>query len=104
MKTTIELKKLVGEFAENKDIAKKIRVDQIIPALSEGKSVVLDFSGISGTTQSFVHALISEPMRKFRDVALEKIEYKNCSDIVKEIIRTVSEYMQESLDVETYEE
>ena len=104
MKITIELKKLIGEFAENKDIAKKIRVDQIMPALATGKTVVLDFSGVSGTTQSFIHALISEPIRQFRDKALDKIEYKNCSDIVKEIIKTVSEYMQESLDVENYEE
>jgi len=103
MKTIIELKKLVGEFAENKDIAKKIRVNQIMPALANGKVVVLDFSGISGTTQSFIHALISESIRQFRDMALEKIEYKNCSDIVKEVIKTVSEYMQESLDVDTYE-
>ena len=104
MKTIIELKKLVGEFAENKDIAKKIRVNQIMPALAAGKAVVLDFSGISGTTQSSIHALISESIRQFRDMALEKIEYKNCSDIVKEVVKTVSEYMQESLDVEAYEE
>ncbi|MFA7151499.1 MAG: STAS-like domain-containing protein [Candidatus Paceibacterota bacterium] len=104
MKKVIELKKLVGEFAENKDIAKKIRVNQIMPTLADGKMVVLDFSEVSGTTQSFIHALISEPIRQFRDTALEKIEYKNCSDIVKEVVKTVSEYMQESLDVEAYEE
>lgn len=104
MKIIIEIKKLVGEFAENKDIAKEIRVNQIMPTLVDGKMVVLDFSGVSGTTQSFIHALISEPIRRFRDMALEKIEYKNCSGIVKEVIMTVSEYMQESLDSETYEE
>jgi len=74
-----------------------------MPALADGKTVVLDFSEISGTTQSFIHALISESIRQFRDTALEKIEYKSCSDIVKEIIKTVSEYMQESLDDGTYE-
>ena len=104
MKIIIEIKKLVGEFAENKDIAKEIRVNQIMPTLADGKIVVLDFSGVSGATQSFIHALISEPIRRFRDMALEKIEYKNCSGIVKEVIKTVSEYMQESLDFEIYEE
>ena len=53
---------------------------------------------------SGIHALISEPIRRFRDVALEKMRYKNCSDVVKEVIKTVYEYMQESLDSDNYEE
>ena len=104
MSTVIKIKDLVGDFAENKDVAKNLRVTKIMPILAEGKEVILDFSGVSGTTQSFIHALISEPIRRFRDVALEKIHYKNCSDVVKEVIKTVSEYMQESLDSENYEE
>lgn len=98
MKILIEIKKNVGEFAENKDVAKELRVKKIMPALADGKIVVLDFSGVSGTTQSFVHALISEPIRKFHDVALDNLEYKNCSAVVREVIKTVYEYMQESLD------
>ncbi|KKT13383.1 MAG: hypothetical protein UV95_C0002G0067 [Candidatus Falkowbacteria bacterium GW2011_GWF2_43_32] len=100
----IKIKNLVGDFAENKDVAKSLRINKIMPILAESKELVLDFSGVSGTTQSFIHALISEPIRRFRDVALEKIHYKNCSDVVKEVIKTVSEYMQESLDSENYEE
>lgn len=104
MNKIIKIRKLVGDFAENKDVAKNVRVTEIMPTLAGGDTVVLDFSGVSGTTQSFIHALISEPIRRFRDVALEKIHYKNCSDVVKEVIKTVSEYMQESLDSEGYEE
>ena len=103
MNTLIKIKGLVGDFAENKDVAKDLRITKIMPILKDGKEIVLDFSGVSGTTQSFIHALISEPIRQFRDVALEKIHYKNCSDVVKEVIKTVSEYMQESLDSENYE-
>ncbi len=104
MKIIIKIKNLVGDFAENKDVAKDLRITKIIPTLEDGKDVILDFSGVSGTTQSFIHALVSEPIRRFRDVALEKIHYKNCSDVVREVIKTVSEYMQESLDSENYEE
>lgn len=98
MKTLIEVKKLAGEFAENKDVAKELRINKIMPSLTDGKIVVLDFTGVSGTTQSFIHALISEPIRKFHDVALDNLEYKNCSNVVREVIKTVYEYMQESLD------
>lgn len=104
MNILIKIKDFAGEFAENKDVAKDLRITKIIPALTNGKEVVLDFAEVSGTTQSFIHALISEPIRKFRDVALEKIHYKNCSDVVKEVIKTVYEYMQESLDSENHDE
>lgn len=103
MKILIKIKELVGDFAENKDIAKEIRVNDILPALADGKGVVLDFSGVSGATQSFIHALISEPIRQFHNLALDKMEYKACSDVVKEVIKTVYEYMQESLNSENYE-
>lgn len=95
---TIKILNVAGDFAENKDVAKDLRIRKIMPALLNKKIVILDFAGVSGTTQSFVHALISEPIRQFRDTALESLEYKNCSNEVKEIIKTVYEYMQESLN------
>lgn len=97
-KISIKIVDYTGSFAENKDKAKLLRIRKITPALTEGKIVILDFSDITGTTQSFIHALISHPIRQFRELALENLEYKNCSNIVKEIIKTVYEYMQESID------
>lgn len=98
MKKIIKLKKIAGEFAENKDIAKKLRIEKIMPALSKGDEVVFDFDGINGATQSFIHALISDPIREFRDVAFDNLTYKNANDDIKEIISIVYRYMQESLD------
>ncbi len=97
----IKIKDHAGTFAENKDIAKRLRIDKITPALSNKEEVELDFKGVSGTTQSFIHALISEPLRQFRDVALDNLEYKNCSDVVKEIVKTVYDYIQESFNNNT---
>lgn len=94
----IKIKDYAGVFAENKDRAKELRINKIMPALANHKEVELDFKGVTGTTQSFIHALISEPIRQFRELALDKLEYKNCSDEVKEIIKTVYDYMQESLN------
>jgi hypothetical protein len=93
----IKIKDYAGIFAENKDKAKELRINKVIPALKSDKILVMDFNGVSGTTQSFIHALISEPIRKYGDLALDRLEYKNCSDVVKEIIKTVYEYMQESI-------
>ena len=97
MTKIISLKKLAGEFAENKDIAKKLRVEILMPELSKGKEVIIDFYGVKGATQSFIHALISDPIREYEDIAFEKLVYKNCNDDVKEIVAIVYRYMQESM-------
>ena len=98
MKTTINMQKLVGEFAENKDIAKKTRIEKIMPALSKGHEVILNFHGVNGATQSFIHALISEPIRELKEVAFDNLAYKHTNDDIREIISIVYRYMQESLD------
>ncbi|MGD8373511.1 MAG: STAS-like domain-containing protein [Candidatus Woesebacteria bacterium] len=97
----IKMRQIIGSsFAENKDIAKRIRIDQIMPALSKGKEVVIDFDGVSGATQSFIHALISDPIREFRDIAYTNLVFKNANDDVRAIISIVYRYMQESLSGE----
>ena len=93
--TTIKLFKKVGFFAENKDIARDLRLKQIIPALESGQEVVLDFEKINSATQSFIHALISDLMRKYGNQVLDKISFKSCNQTVKKIISMVTDYMQE---------
>ena len=93
----IKLFEEVGPFAENKDIAKKIRLKKLIPALNKKQKIILDFVNVDGATQSFVHALISDLMRKYGSEALDQIEFKSCNDTVKAIITIVVDYMQESL-------
>ena len=97
MKKVINMRKVAGDFAENKDIAKNLRIKKIMPALSKGDEVILDFDGVSGATQSFVHALISDPIREFKNVAFDNLAYKNANDDIREIISIVYHYMQESL-------
>ncbi len=92
----IKLFGLVGSFAENKDIARDIRLTQIIPAIEKNQEVALDFEKIGGATQSFIHALISDVIRKYGSEVLDKIVFKHCNETVREIIAIVVEYMQES--------
>lgn len=92
----IKLVDYVGSFAENKDTAREIRLDQIIPALEKGEDVILDFTNIGSATQSFIHALISDLIRKFGIDVLDKISFKACNETIKKIINIVINYMQES--------
>jgi hypothetical protein len=94
--TEILIKDFAGTFAENKDVARKLRVKQLMPALKKRQDTILDFSGVTGATQSFMHALLSEAIRQYGDSVFELVAFKNCSPVVKEVITIVTEYMQES--------
>ncbi|MBI4035739.1 STAS-like domain-containing protein [Candidatus Daviesbacteria bacterium] len=90
----IKLFPKVGSFAEDKDIAREIRLNEITPLLKKNEEVILDFDKIDSTTQSFIHALISEVIREFGSDVLDKISFKNCNENVQKIINIVVEYMQ----------
>ena len=92
----IKLFNKVGSFAENKDFAREIRVEKIIPALDKNQQVVLDFEKIDSTTQSFIHALISDLIRKYGNQVLDQLRFKSCNKTIQKIITIVIDYMQES--------
>lgn len=94
----IKLVDKVGNYAENKDVARDVRRNYIMPALARDEDIVLDFSGVAGATQSFIHALISDPIRQYRETAFSNLCYKNANNSVKKIISVVYHYMQESLE------
>lgn len=86
-----------GSFAENKDIARDIRRNELFPALAQNQKVILNFDGVDATTQSFIHALISDAIRQYGDNALENITYHRCNDTIKQLVRIVVDYMQEGI-------
>ena len=91
----IKLLPIVGSFAENKDLARDIRLKKIIHALENKQEITMDFDGINSTTQSFIHALISDLIRNYGIEVLDKIYFKNCNETVTKIINIVVDYMQE---------
>jgi len=92
---TISVIKATGTFAENKDVARDIRIKKITPAIKKGNEVTLDFAGVTVATQSFVHALISEIIREYGDDVFDKLYFKDCSPAVRQIVNIVADYMEE---------
>ena len=86
-----------GAFAENKDVARDLRLTEIIPALENNESVVIDFDKVTAATQSFIHALVSDILRKYGSDVLDKISFKSCSENIKKIINIVVDYMQDGM-------
>lgn len=94
--TTLSVFEHAGSFAENKDIAQELRLTKLIPALEKKEHIVLDFEHVEGVTQSFIHALISDLMRRYGNDVLDCIQFKSCNETVRGIISIVTNYMQES--------
>ena len=86
------------DFAENKDIGKQIRLEEIMPELEGNNQVVLNFDKIDRASQSFIHSLISDPIRQYGDNVLDSMLFKNCNDKVKEMIKIVLGYLQDAID------
>ena len=92
MSKEIKLRPDVGGFAEDKDQAKIIRIEKILPTLERREHIVLDFDGVAYATQSYVHALIGEALKKHGEPALGLIEFRNCSPQLRSLIELVVDY------------
>jgi STAS-like domain of unknown function (DUF4325) len=92
MSETLLLESGVNGFAEDKDQAKELRTLKLLPALSRGDKVILDFEAVRYATQSFIHALIGEALQKYGDRALQMLEFKHCSPQVRSVIELVVDY------------
>lgn len=94
---TIKIKPVPGTtLAESKDQARKIREDRLLPAIEAGRHVRLDFSEVTFTTQSFVHALISEAIRRRGEQIFEQLDFHGCTDDVQQIVLTVVDYTMQA--------
>lgn len=92
MTTKIRLAAGVAGFAEDKDYARTLRQEKILPALEKGGDVTLDFSRVRYATQSFVHALIGEALKRHGESVLDRIEFKNCTPQLQSVIELVVDY------------
>ena len=81
-----------SRFQEDKDLAKKIRTEELLPALAAGTRVELDFSDVDYATQSFIHALVGEALKQHGENVLDRIEFLNCSPQLRNIIELVVNY------------
>lgn len=84
--------RISGPVAQDKDEARFLRHQKILPALAERRRIVLDFSGVVTATQSFLHACISEAIRNFGEEALQLLRFHACTDDIRQLITTVVEY------------
>jgi hypothetical protein len=78
----INLNNYFGIAIENKDLAKKIRDEKLLPALDENKTLTIDFEDIVFATDSVLNAMLATPIHQLGLKAYKKIKVINvASDI-----------------------
>lgn len=91
-KTTLRLTAGIAGFAEDKDYARTLRQEKILPALDKGNAVAINFALVKYATQSFVHALIGEALKKHGEPVLDRLEFRNCTPQIQSVIELVVDY------------
>lgn len=81
---------LIEPIAENNEKAAELRRDILLPSVREGRWVVLDFENVRFATQSFIHALLNEPLRTRESVL--RLSFLKCTRATREAIHTVAAY------------
>lgn len=82
--------RVVIDFLEDVQRAAQIRDTLLMPAVTNGKFVVLDFAGARFVTQSFAHALLHDVFKI--SGSLTRLAFTNCSKGTQEAIRLVAAY------------
>jgi len=75
-----------GRFADDKKEAISYRDKYLLPAVDEGKSLVIDFNDVQTSTHSFLNALLASPIRRMGLKAYKRIRIINAPNDIRETI------------------
>lgn len=75
-----------GKHAEDKEAAITQRDRYILPALSDGQEILLDFNNVENAPHSFLSALLATPIKRLGMQAYKKIKIVNASPDIRETI------------------
>lgn len=82
----ISVRNYFGKYAEDKDLAKKIRDKYILPALEENKTLTLDFEEIISAPHSLLNAMLATPIERLGLAAYKKIKIINAAPEIRETL------------------
>ena len=75
-----------GPYAENKQEAISFRDTKLLPAIEEGKSILIDFQGVAAAPHSFLSALLATPIKRLGMQAYKLIKVVNSEPEIRETI------------------
>lgn len=82
----VSFENFFGRFAEDKQSAINFRTKRLLPAIEEGKTVVLDFSNVEAAPHSFLSALLAIPIRELGNKAYKRLKFRNANTEIRETL------------------
>lgn len=82
----VSIENYFGRYADNKEEAINFRNRYLLPAVDEGKALVLDFSNVVSSPHSFLSALVATPIRRYGMMAYKKIKVVGASAEIRETL------------------
>jgi hypothetical protein len=75
-----------GKHAEDKEAAITQRDRYILPAIADGRVILIDFNNVANAPHSFLSALLATPIKRLGMQAYKKIKIVNASPEIRETI------------------
>ncbi len=84
--TYFNIRNYFGRYAEDKQLAIKLRDEKFLPAVTAGKSITIDFDEVISAPHSLLNALLATPIRSLGLAAYKKIKIINASPEIRETV------------------
>lgn len=95
MKRVVRLKELgVGDFAEDKALAREICQEEILPKLQARKKIIVDLLGVEAMSQAFFYQLVALAIEQYGMLAYQEIKFRNVRAEIEEMMSEVYRGMQ----------
>lgn len=82
----VNISNYFGFFAEDKEAAIRFRNDRIFPAIEQGKTIRLDFTGIESSPHSFLSALLASPIKSLGMKSYKTFKIINATPDIRETV------------------
>ena len=82
----VSIRNYFGRYAEDKSLAIKIRDDKLLSAISESKTITIDFEEVISAPHSLLNALLATPIQRLGMKAYKKIKIINASPEIRETV------------------
>lgn len=82
----LNIRNYFGRYAEDKQLAIKLRDEKLLPAIDEGVVVTIDFEEVISAPHSLLTALLATPIQRLGLAAYKKIKVINSSPEIRETI------------------
>jgi hypothetical protein len=86
-----------GSFPADGSFGEEVRLSQIEPAWGRFERITLDFQGVSSMTDSFANAFIGNIVETHPEDFREKIRFRNCAPLARDLIKSAVGYAQRRL-------